>query len=261
MKGVLIVLATVHFVGCALTRTPSGFGNSTDPRDPVVIHSDFDLPNDHPLREELARLRREIAQRLKLPPLEQTIHVRLFDSPHEYRSFMNHQFPGLAYRRAFFVEQDGNLWVYASWGDRIALDLRHEVTHGYLHAGLPDIPLWLDEGLAEYFEVTQDQKHVNRPHVEYLLDRLRLGRWSPNIARLESLRATEEMTQQDYAEGWCWIHWLLHSTPARATLLQEHLAKYRRRDPASPFSQMLVTSKEAPEELVIQHLQSLGKPH
>ncbi|GIT30210.1 MAG: hypothetical protein Ct9H300mP1_22560 [Planctomycetaceae bacterium] len=32
-------------------------------------------------------------------------------------------------------------------------DLRHEFTHGVLHSSLKRVPLWLDEGLAEYFEV------------------------------------------------------------------------------------------------------------
>jgi hypothetical protein len=61
--------------------------------------------------------------------------------------------PNLPRRRAFFVETDTRLSVYAYWGDRVAEDLRHEVVHGYLHAVVPHLPLWLDEGLAEYFEV------------------------------------------------------------------------------------------------------------
>ena len=259
---VYIALAMLHLVGCALTRDASfPLADGDLPRDLLVIHGDLDLPHDHPLREELASLRREVGHRLELPPLDQPIHVQLFGSPREYRSFMNRRFPGLGYRRAFFVEHDNQLWVYASWGDRIAKDLSHEVTHGYLHAVVPDIPLWLDEGLAEYFEVSREQQRVNRPHVEYLLDRLQLGRWSPNIARLENLAATDEMTQQDYAEAWCWVHWLLDSTPAHARLLKDHLAQYGPEHPAKPLSQMLVSSKTASDELVIQHLQSLGKPH
>ena len=57
---------------------------------------------------------------------------------------------GVSHRRAFFVETDTQLSVYAQWGDRVAEDLRHEVTHGYLHAVVPNVPLWIDEGLAEF---------------------------------------------------------------------------------------------------------------
>ncbi len=45
--------------------------------------------------------------------------------------------PSFPARRAFFVETDTRLAVYAYWGDRIAEDLRHEVAHGYLHACVP----------------------------------------------------------------------------------------------------------------------------
>jgi len=260
---VYIVLTMPLLVGCALTRDASSpLGEGDVPRDHLlVVHSDFDLPQDHPLREELANLLKEVSHRLELPPLDQLIHVQLFDSSGDFRSFMNHRFPGLGYRRAFFVEHDDQLWVYASWGERIAEDLRHEVTHAHLHAVVPHIPLWLDEGLAEYFEVSHGQHRVNRPHVDYLLDRLQLGRWSPNIPRLESLVATDEMTQQDYAEAWCWVHWLLDSTPAQSSLLKGHLAQCGRDHPARPLSQTLVSLPTAPEEMVIQHLKSLRKPH
>ena len=46
-----------------------------------------------------------------------------------------------------------DLLVYTYWGDRIQQDLRHELTHALLHSVLKDVPLWLDEGLAEYFEL------------------------------------------------------------------------------------------------------------
>ena len=51
--------------------------------------------------------------------------------------------------------------VYTYWGNRIQQDLRHELTHAILHSVLKDVPLWLDEGLAEYFEVPHGWKGVN----------------------------------------------------------------------------------------------------
>ena len=46
-------------------------------------------------------------------------------------------FSAISQPRAFFVESDTRLNIYAYWGDRVAEDLRHEVTHGYLHAMVP----------------------------------------------------------------------------------------------------------------------------
>ena len=88
-------------------------------------------------------------------------------------------------RRAFFVSDFDRLNVYAWWGDNVGDDLRHEVTHGYLHSTLQEIPLWLDEGIAEYFEVPRGDGGVNRAHVELLAMRLREGTWRPDPGRLE----------------------------------------------------------------------------
>ena len=70
----------------------------------------------------------------------------------------------------------------------MAEDLRHEVAHGYLHAVVPNLPLWLDEGLAEYFEVPRGLDGVNRPHVDRACRRAWPTTGGPNLARLEQLR-------------------------------------------------------------------------
>ena len=101
---------------------------------------------------------------------------------------MTQQFPQFPERRAFFVESDTRLAIYAYWGDRVAEDLRHEVTHGYLHTMVPHLPLWMDEGLAEYFEVPRGQRGFNRPHLDLLLVAMQQQQWAPNMAKLAELR-------------------------------------------------------------------------
>ena len=44
-------------------------------------------------------------------------------------------------------------------------DLRHECTHALLHAVLPAVPLWLDEGLAKYFEVQRASRAYGHPYL------------------------------------------------------------------------------------------------
>ena len=61
------------------------------------------------------------------------------------------------------METDTRLTVYAYWGDRVAEDLRHEVTHGYLHTMVPHVPLWLDEGLAQLAD-TSGRPVTSRGH-------------------------------------------------------------------------------------------------
>ena len=132
--------------------------------DQLVIYSDFMLPRDHRLVQELTAQRGDVAERLKLAPTDEPIHIYLFRSPESFKDFIQRHHPEFPLRRAFFVETDIRLAVYAHWGDRVAEDLRHEVAHGYLHAAVSGLPLWLDEGLAEYFEVPRGYHGLHQQH-------------------------------------------------------------------------------------------------
>lgn len=227
-----MLLAGLTFgAGCASFQTPWLLdGNPrADSRSPerLVIHRDAALPADEtaeqPLLAELKSLGEVMQQRLDLPDSQQPIHVFLFATPESYRRFLHQRFPAFPDRRAFFVESDGQLLVGAAWSERIAEDLRHEVAHGYLHAAVGHVPLWLDEGLAEYFETPPEAEGFHRPHLTLLREEHRQGRWRPDLARLERLTAAEEMTQTYYAESWAWVHWCLHVDEEHRRLLQAAL--------------------------------------
>ena len=109
----------------------------------------------------------------------------------------------------------------------MAEDLRHEVTHGYLHTMVPHLPLWLDEGLAEYYEVPRGQAGLNPPHLQCCCGAEKEKQWKPDLAQLEQLNHPSDMTQQHYAEAWAWMHFLLTTTPERRETLCSHLARIR----------------------------------
>jgi hypothetical protein len=139
----------------------------------------------------------------------------------------------------------------------VAEDLRHEVAHGYLHSVVPNLPLWLDEGLAEYFEVPRGHGGLNRPHVVELSDRLSTG-WRPDLRRLESLTSVGEMTQMHYAESWLWVHLLLETSRERQELLATYLTHLRSAATSGPLSFELRRRHPHPEGAVIEHLHTLA---
>jgi hypothetical protein len=220
----LIVFALVPaWGGCAgWSSAPALPVRNSMVLDQLVVFSDAPLPRNHRLLEELRTLRTVVSTKLGLPISDEPIHVYLFPKADKFEAFMREHHPNLPRRRAFFVETDTRLSVYAYWGDRVAEDLRHEVVHGYLHAVVPRLPLWLDEGLAEYFEVPRGLLGTNRPHVEQLAGE-QPGDWRPDLKHLENLRSMSEMTQAEYAESWAWVHYLLESTPANGQLLRDYL--------------------------------------
>jgi hypothetical protein len=245
--------------GCTNFATPSVLPAShTLVLDPLVVYSDFDLPPHHRLLEELVLERNELLGKLQLPKSTEPVYVYLFDSEERFRDFLQRHHPDFPQRRAFFVETDTRLTVYARWGDRIAEDLRHEVAHGYLHSAVRDLPLWLDEGLAEYAEVPRGHAGLNQPHLQLLLEKLAKYGWKPDLARLERLASASDMTQLDYAEAWAWTHWLMEGDLARRQIVQGYLDELRKDAVVPPFSVRLHGWFPQPEPLLIAHLRSLG---
>ncbi len=251
---IVLVGGLLPTLGCATWRgAPALPSRNSMVLDQLVVFSDSTLPQHHRLLEELRVQRSVVSTKLGLPVSDEPIHVYLFPTSNEFEAFLRVHYPSLPERRAFFVESDTKLSVYAYWGDRVAEDLRHEVAHGYLHAVVPNLPLWLDEGLAEYFEVPRGQSGVNRPHVE-LLSAAVAEHWRPDIKRLEQLRSTGEMTQRDYAESWAWVHWMLETSPARRDLLQRYLRGLSDSHGKKPLSDELLRAEPKCSQAVLEHL-------
>src|SRR4029077_19379610 len=149
--------------------------------------------------------------------------------------FLMFYYPELPPRRAFFLAQGSRRVVYTFLGDRLQEDLRHEATHALLNVAVGDIPLWLDEGLAEYFERPDDRGGVNPEHLNRL-PKDRADGWKRDLVRLESLKDVRQMSPRDYREAWGWVHYLLNASPESKPELLEYLAELRTSPEAGPLS-------------------------
>ncbi len=225
----------------------------------LVFHSDFELPADHRLVRELVAERDDVLRTIQSAGSKEHIDVYLFRDAERYQQFLKYNFPNVPSRRAFFLETDTRLAVYAHWSDRVAEDLRHEVAHGYMHSVVPRIPLWLDEGLAEYFEVPRSQSGLNSPHVDLLSDMAEQESWRPNLPRLEKLTDAAQMDQRDYAESWAWVYFFLNSPPERREVLTRYLVELRNRGALEPLSARIVASHIEPERPMAEYLVSLKR--
>ena len=181
---------------------------------PFFCHADFPLDNCSRLLEQMASLQRDLTNTLNIRPTQETIHLFLFHREAVYRRYVADYLPNVPYRRALFVKDRGRGMVFAYRNADFEIDLRHEGTHALLHAALPMVPLWLDEGLAEYFEVPAADRAFNHPHLSSVRWSVRFGN-VPAMERLEQLRDLEEMGQTEYRHAWAWVHFVLHG-PADA---------------------------------------------
>jgi len=227
-------------------------------RPQLMVHSDVPLPEHHRLLEDLGAQRADLACRLGLPAGDEPIHVYLFETPQRFEDFMRLHHPEFPRRRAFFVETDTRLTVYAQWGDRVGEDLRHEATHGYLHSVVRNLPLWLDEGLAEYYEAPPTRRGANRQHIDRLGELLRRDAWQPDLRQLERIGPPRDMTQDEYAESWAWVHFLLESRPEHAEVLRGYLSDLRREAAPVPLSVRLEHSLGRPQAAAIEHVRAVA---
>ena len=194
-------------------------------KDKIRVHALSPNPAQSLLVDELVELKTEIESKtgINLSGNSTPIDVYLFKDEMSFREFTSQANAIFSDRRAFFIRSKDALNVYGFWGMQVAEDLRHEVTHGYLHGAIPRLDLWIDEGLAEYFEVNPDADGINSPHVRLLEELWHQGSWRPSLVRLESITDPTKFTQTDYAEAWLWVHFLL-SSPIGTEVLTSGLA-------------------------------------
>jgi hypothetical protein len=221
-----------------------------------VFLSDFELKPELPLFKDLEKMRDQVHKELELPSANTLIYVYLFEDRDRYERFMKMRYPDLPKRRAFFVAQPRSvgagdeLLVYTYWGDRIQQDLRHELTHALLHSVLKDVPLWLDEGLAEYYEQPAEWKGVNYHHLEML----RKNEAQPYLARLEQLSKVQDMDPREYRESWAWVHWMLRGEPKAREVLLNYLQQLRTNPAPGPIGPRLEAAVPEMNDVLIGHL-------
>lgn len=255
----LTVCLLMSLAGChLLPKSPDLPSADVIECDQLIVYSDFKLPRRHRLLDELTALRDDVASTLNLTPSDEPIKVYLFDNDDHYDAYMRKHHPGFPHRRAFFVKNDTTLSVYAYWGEKVGEDLRHEVTHGYLHSVVSNLPLWLDEGLAEYFEVPRGRHGYNWRHIELLINKLDSEQWKPDLARLDTLIYPDQMTQLDYAESWLWAHFFIETESYRLENLRRNVNDLIAKGEAEPLSETVYRFEKDPQQTLIAYLRELN---
>ncbi len=226
---------------------------------PYLFFSDFELDQKHPVFRELAGLRDQVFKELLLTPGTAIVQVYLFEDRDRYQAFIDGRYPGLPKRRAFFIGEQhigsDDLLVYTFWGERIQQDLRHELTHALLHSVLKDVPLWLDEGLAEFFELPPERQGLNPDHVR----KLRSAKlpFKPDLARLETLKDVSQMNPAEYHEAWAWVHLMLRGKPESKKVLLDYVHQLRTMPNVPPLGPALAKVLPSPEEELLKHLERI----
>ena len=97
------------------------------------------------------------------------------------------------------------------------------------------VPLWLDEGLAEYFEVPDDRRRNGNPHLKLVKLSAHLGQ-VPDIESLEQMSNLSQMTRTKYRHAWAWVHFMLHGPQEAREELTRYLADIQALTPPGQLS-------------------------
>ncbi len=225
---------------------------------PYEVWTNFPLAATDPVMKGLRSLGQEAETSLGVSadPGDNPVKVYILSDRAAYTHFLTIYYPELPQRRAFFLAQGTQRVVYTYRGDHLAIDLRHEATHALLNLAVGDLPIWLDEGLAEYFEVPLEVSGLNKEHYQKLVQEREEG-WQPDLARLERMTTVRDLAPRDYRESWLWVHSLLNGSPTSRAALMDYLADRRKESGRSAqLSEYLAGNRLDSSDRLLAHLDS-----
>lgn len=204
--------------------------------------------------EQMLTLCRDVEAALSISSPPQPVQVNLFKSRDSFEAFLLPHVPAAAGRSAIYIDDPDGGQIYLWNHSGIEHDVRHECTHAILHQSFPGIPIWLDEGLAEYFETPHGDGGGDHPYLAELKSTLN----SAVIQQLESLEALErvdQLTSEDYRSAWAWVHFLMHGPEAVQTEFRQYLNQLATNPNARRMSERLRARMPDMDVQLIRHLQ------
>ena len=224
---------------------------------PYLLRSEFPLQDVHGLVQDLGDLQQDLEETLRLECQPQSIQIHLFQSKRSYDHYLRSDgIPEGVNRQALYVpgKEAGAGRIYAYRQHDLETDVRHETTHALLHTALPYVPIWIDEGLAEYFEVRGSLREKGHSHRKELRDAIRYQGWKPNIEKLEAKRKLLDMNGKDYRDSWGIVHFLLHGPKEARKALDIYFEEIQSGAQPTPLSQLLRKRIPNLDQAIIDHL-------
>lgn len=200
------------------------------------VYTTADVRDARPVAQHMDLVYDEYARRFRAFRSERQLHMPLylFATQDEYHTFLrSHDIHGEGTGGIFFIRD--NVRGLATWLSdrpmRVTLEtLQHEGFHQFAHHHIgARLPLWVNEGLAEYFgdakmvggqmrigfasgrRITAMQDAVNDGKVIDLDELMAMptGRWQMNLVR------NRERGRLQYDQSWSMVHFLIHGDDGR----------------------------------------------
>ncbi len=257
-RFVILMMAWTTMLMISLSTTQGANFRFTHVTGDISVLSEFDVRGLTAELNNLSTLRDEIYTTLKLQPVDNAlpITVYLFQSKWSYRSYLAQRVPEAVNRPACFVQGTDMLRLYAFQSSSLSVELRNEMTHAFLHQVLAFVPLWLDEGLAEYFEVPTADRYARHPHLRQI--KMTPGLlWRPDLHSLANQNTLSKMGGNEYRDAWAWVHFMIHGPPQAQSILCDYLATIQKHDVPQPLQNSLPAQFGDSGEALRRHVNSI----
>ena len=241
MRITLCALITMVFLSGAVNRRANAAWFECGTVAPFHIQSDYALRNPNAVLQVVKQLKHDFEKTLNLSPSQRTVEVRLFQSKRNYKRHVSKRIPRGDKHPALFVKGSDVSWIYLYSQPEFTKNLRHECTHALLHNSLFALPLWLDEGLAQYLELPTHRAANEHPHLAGIR-RAVARRWHPDLQKLETKSTHDRFTESDYQEAWAWVHFMFHGPQESRMTLRKYLETIESREFAGRMSEWMSAS-------------------
>jgi tetratricopeptide (TPR) repeat protein len=184
--------------------------------------------SDRQLRDVALRFEqfRDVITQLKVTATQEDagsrVPIIVFRDRRSFEPFMPRALGHVVEAAGLFVEGPDSVYIAVRLdsGDASYRAAFHEYTHLLLRQTFPDAPLWLDEGLADYYStlrITGDRSALIGLPLPIHLTLLRQGSM-PLTQVFEATHQSAVYTDTDrvllYAQAWALVHHAYHSRPS-----------------------------------------------
>ena len=196
---------------------------------------------------------------LGLTPPAKPVEVLVFPHSWNRRSYLRRHCPRMADAGAACYQGEQGLVIALSeqWTEAETVRyLRHELTHFVIASHFRDVPPWLDEGLARFFELGPP---YGRPHEAMLRScRKQMDRADgPLLPGLVTMPYGERLTRNQYALAWGVTYYLMTHAEQGSARVRGYLNDVRYGDPLA--ARFTASFGQAAETLEIQWREALHR--
>ena len=237
--SVLLLLIAGCASGGLATRTPGRH---------VLLLSSLAAEDAESLCREADAVADDMAALLCLPPPERPLQIHLFPNSRAARRHLERHCPERARARAVAFTQGGSIHVVLSGPLRredALRYMRHEIAHSVIMSHFIEVPPWMHEGLALYFE--SGPPH-GTPRADGVLRELRKPLRTDAaglLRRTVSVPCGARPRRDEYAASWALVHFLLAGDdgPALVTRYLEEVDS--RRNAGEQFAEVFGRTPDA----------------